>query len=76
MDKYELVIEDCVSAYILDKEENRIIALCSIKRPDLGFEKLHQLIQEANNYIPMRLAIEESAEKCAENIKKMKENPN
>lgn len=77
MNKYELIIENCTSAYILDKEENKIVALCSTKRPDLEFEKLQQLIQEANNYIPIKSMIEESAEvlkKYIEELKNCKEN--
>lgn len=43
MKKYELIIENVANAYILDKEENRIVTLCETKRPDLGFEKLMEL---------------------------------
>ena len=77
MDKYELVIENCTNAYILDKEENKIVALCSTKRPDLGFEKLQQLIQDANNFIPIKSEIEESKEsfkKSIDELKNCKEN--
>lgn len=46
--KYIVVKEDVCNAYILDLEENMIVALCSTKRPDLGFEKLVALVNEAN----------------------------
>ena len=77
MDKYELIIESCTNAYILDKEENKIVALCNTKRPDLGFEKLQQLIQDANNFIPIKSAMEEMTEnfkKSIEELKSCKEN--
>ncbi|HID0768026.1 TPA: regulator [Clostridium botulinum] len=48
MKKYELVIENPTDAFILDKEENTIIALCNTKRPDLGFNKLKNVIEKAN----------------------------
>jgi hypothetical protein len=48
MERYELVIEDTLNSYILDKKENTIVALCSTKRPDLGFEKLKELVSKAN----------------------------
>ncbi|WP_242844695.1 hypothetical protein [Clostridium botulinum] len=48
MKKYELVIENPTDAFILDKEENKIIALCNTKRPDLGFNELKNLIEKAN----------------------------
>ncbi|MBO1264346.1 hypothetical protein J3A84_04735 [Proteiniclasticum sp. SCR006] len=46
--KYIVVKEDVCNAYILDLEENMIVALCSTKRPDLGFVKLTRLVNEAN----------------------------
>ncbi|BDB03758.1 regulator [Clostridium botulinum] len=48
MKKYELVIENPTDAFILDKEKNKIIALCNTKRPDLGFNELKNLIEKAN----------------------------
>ncbi len=49
--KYELVIENPTDAFILDKEENKIVALCNTKRPDLEFNKLETLIEKANKNI-------------------------
>lgn len=49
-DRYSLIKEDIVNSYILDNKENKIIALCHTKRPDLGFEKLEELIEKANKY--------------------------
>lgn len=46
--RYEVVVEDILNAYILDKEENEIVCLCSTKRPDLGFKKLQELVGHAN----------------------------
>ncbi|WP_125153655.1 regulator [Clostridium rectalis] len=51
MKKYELVIENPTDAFILDKEENKIVALCNTKRPDLEFNKLETLIEKANKNI-------------------------
>lgn len=48
MNKYEIIIENPLNAYILDKEENMIVALCTTKRPDLGFDKLNELVKQAN----------------------------
>lgn len=46
--RYEVVIESPTNAYILDKDTNRIVTLCSTKRPDLGFERLLELVRAAN----------------------------
>ena len=50
MSRYKVVQEDCLSAYILDTKENTIVALCSTKRPDLGFQNLLELVDKANKY--------------------------
>lgn len=47
-DRYELIIKSPANAYIMDKKENTIVALCSTKRPDLGFNKLMKLVNQAN----------------------------
>lgn len=46
--KYKLIIENVSSAYILDSEQNRIVALCTTKRPDLGFKALEEMVALAN----------------------------
>jgi len=46
--KYKVVQDDVLNGHILDVEENMIVALCSTKRPDLGFKKLVVLVNEAN----------------------------
>ncbi|MCQ4925000.1 hypothetical protein NE686_18005 [Tissierella carlieri] len=48
MSRYKVIIEDAINAYILDRSENTIVALCSTKRPDLGFKKLEKLVGQAN----------------------------
>lgn len=48
MNRYEVIKEDVTNAYILDKSENKIVALCTTKRPDLGFERLENLVRQAN----------------------------
>lgn len=48
MNRYEVVIQDALNSYILDKKENVIVALCITKRPDLGFDKLKELVKRAN----------------------------
>ena len=51
MNKYKLVVQDVTHAHILDEEENKIVVLCTTKRPDLGFEKLQELIERANGEV-------------------------
>lgn len=51
MDRYKVVKEDVLNAYIVDIEENYIVALCGTKRPDLGFDRLEKLVEQANEYI-------------------------
>lgn len=48
MNKYEVIKEDALNAYILDKELNEIVVVCNTKRPDLKFEKLETLVNKAN----------------------------
>lgn len=50
MNRYKVVVENCTNAYILDIEKNEIVTLCNTKRPDLGFEKLKELVAKANRY--------------------------
>lgn len=50
VNKYEVIVTDVCNAYILDKKENRIVTLCSTKRPDLRFESLKDLVEKANKY--------------------------
>lgn len=71
MKKYELIVENVVNAYILDKEENKIVALCSTKRPDLGFEKLKELVEKANEYDTLK----ETNLKLFNDMKKVMEVP-
>lgn len=71
MKKYELIVENVVNAYILDKEENKIVALCSTKRPDLEFEKLKELVEKANEYDTLK----ETNLKLFNDMKKVMEVP-
>mgnify|MGYP003609216392 CR=1 FL=1 len=50
MSRYKVIREDCLNAYILDTEKNTIVALCSTKRPDLGFQNLLELVDKANKH--------------------------
>lgn len=50
MSRYKVIREDCLNAYILDTEKNTIVALCSTKRPDLGFQNLMKLVDKANKH--------------------------
>ena len=53
MDRYKVVKEDALNAYILDNDENYIVVLCSTKKPDLGFDRLETLVTQANEYIKL-----------------------
>lgn len=57
--KYKLIIENPISAHILDTKENRIVALCNTKRPDLEFGKLEELIERANNSERYKIEMEQ-----------------
>lgn len=48
MERYKLIIQDAINAYVLDKEEETIVCLCNTKRPGLEFCKLKELINKAN----------------------------
>lgn len=51
--KYEVVIQNPTNAYILNKDTNRIVTLCSTKRPDLGHAELLELVKTANARVDM-----------------------
>ncbi|MCD3351234.1 hypothetical protein G8V03_09560 [Clostridium botulinum D/C] len=44
MERYKLVVENPLDAFILDTKENMIVTLCNTKRPDLEFDTLKELI--------------------------------
>ena len=56
---YKVIVEDVLNAYILDEKESRIVALCTTKRPDLGFEKLEELVKQANMVEKYKIEIEQ-----------------
>lgn len=58
MSRYKMITENVTNAYILDEEENTIVALCTTKRPDLGFEKLKELIEKANKNVALEKQLE------------------
>lgn len=48
MERYKLVTEDVLNCYILDTKNNKIVSLCSTKRPDLGVRGLQEMLRKAN----------------------------
>lgn len=57
--KYKLIIDNPTNAHILDIKKNKIVALCSTKRPDSGFSKLEELVKLANESERYKLEMEQ-----------------